>query len=63
MKQKISYAVFTLTDSGKDYMVKGNFGKDKVKAEAWKSDNENRFDPSIPAMVYPNGLFVKEVKY
>jgi len=63
MKKKTVYAVFTLTDSGKDYMVKGNFGNDKAKAEAWKVDNENRFDPSIPEMGYPNGLFVKEVKY
>lgn len=55
MKKKIAYAVFTLTDSGLDYMVKGNFGSDKAKAEDWKRKNDG--------WQYPYGLFVKMVKY
>jgi hypothetical protein len=54
MRKKIAYAVFTLTDSGLEYMVKGNFGEHKDLAEKWKRDHI--YD-------YPNGLFVKEVKY
>ena len=33
MKNKIAYAVFTKTDSGKDFLVKGNFGDDEHSAD------------------------------
>lgn len=56
MKKKIAYAVFTKTLTDKEYMVKGNFGTDKQKADNWKEQHEN-------VATYPNGLFVKEVKY
>ena len=56
MRTKIAYAVFTLTDSGKDYMVKGNFGNDEVAANRWAGSLEN-------LAKYPNGLFVKRVEY
>lgn len=55
MKTKIVYAVFTLTDSGVDYMVKGNFGNDKKAAEKWAENNISS--------KYPNGLFVKKIEY
>lgn len=74
MKKKIAYAVFTLTDSGKDYMVKGNFGSDKSKAEKWATDHENDMkefhNEKLPegykhmvSRVYPHGLFVNKVTY
>lgn len=56
MKKKIAYAVFTLTDSGLEYMVKGGFGSDKAKAEKWKEDNDG-------SDKYPNGVHVKRVEY
>jgi len=71
MARKIAYAVFTLTDSGLEYMVKGNFGNNKDNADEWARRNDDSnlditqledagegFHPK-----YPNGLFVKEVKY
>jgi hypothetical protein len=71
MKQKTAYAVFSLTNSGLDYMVKGNFGADKDKADEWAHHNddsnlditqkEDAGEGYVPK--YPNGLFVKEVKY
>ena len=67
MRTKIAYAVFTLTDSGKDYMVKGNFGNDKAKAEKWMSDNDVIThpvgEPANTQPMYPNGLFVKRIEY
>ena len=73
MIQKMAYAVFTLTDSGLDYLVKGNFGNNEQAAIQWKkdhlydvTDNTNGYDPTKPKTVYadyPNGLFVKAVKY
>lgn len=56
MKKKIAYAVFTLTNSGLDYMVKGNFGDNKEAASQWALNMSKSGS-------YPNGLFVKEVKY
>jgi hypothetical protein len=41
MRTKIAYAVFTLIDSGKDYIVKGNFGNDKQSAEKWAENHAN----------------------
>lgn len=69
MRQKTAYAVFSLTDSGLDYMVKGNFGNDKEAAEDWaeyhKADTVYATytcdGPEITK--YPKGLFVKKVKY
>jgi hypothetical protein len=71
MNQKIAYAVFTLTDSGKDYMVKGNFGNHKEDAESWAHHNDDSclditqledagegYQPK-----YPHGLFVKRIEY
>jgi hypothetical protein len=71
MGTKIAYAVFTLTDSGKDYMVKGNFGDNKDNADEWAHHNDDSslditqledagegFQPK-----YPNGLFVKRIEY
>ena len=71
MKNKTAYAVFTLTDSGLDYMVKGNFGDNKKDASKWAKEHKDDpgFDPQIVTghltslRRYPNGLFVKEVKY
>jgi len=54
MKNKTAFAVFTLTDSGKDYMVKGNFGNNKEAAQKWAENNVSN---------HSNGLFVKEIKY
>lgn len=56
MKKKIAYAVFTTTNSGLEYMVKGNFGDNKEAAEKWMENNVNEGN-------YPNGLFVKRIKY
>ncbi len=56
MKRKTAYAAFTLTESGKDYMVKGNFGADKAAATGW-------MEKSVDEEKYPRGLFVKKVKY
>ena len=56
MKNKIAYAVFTLTDSGLDYMVKGNFGDNEDAANKWRDDNDSEEK-------YPNGLFVKKLEY
>ena len=71
MKKKTAYAVFTLTDARLDYMVKGNFGDNEQEANRWahhhddsamdvtqKEDAGEAYQP-----IYPNGLFVKEVKY
>jgi hypothetical protein len=63
MRTKIAYAVFTLTDSGKDYMVKGNFGNDKKAATEWKEKYEHTYNTVKDGMEYPNGLFVKRVNY
>jgi hypothetical protein len=56
MKKKTAYAVFTLTESGLDYMVKGNFGNNELAANIWASNFYN-------IAKYPNGLFVKKIKY
>lgn len=69
MKKKSAFAVFTKTETGLDSMIKGNFGNDKEAAEDWAEHNKNDYGygtytcdgPQIPK--YPNGLFVKEVKY
>jgi len=63
MKKKTAYAVFTLTDSGKDYMVKGNFGSDEPAAALWAVNNAVKVENGKTVIAYPNGLFVKEVKY
>lgn len=67
MKKKTAFGVFTLTDSGLDYLVKGNFGDDKDKADAWAKDNDVIThpvdEPAKTEPMYPHGLFVKEVKY
>ena len=71
MKKKTAYAVFTLTDSGLDYMVKGNFGADKDKAGKWveehKEDTELCDHTTTRTgdlwLKYRHGLFVKKVKY
>jgi hypothetical protein len=70
MRQKTAYAVFTLTNSGLDYMVKGNFGNDKPAANNWADFHKNdtgytewRCTPESEVPKYPHGLFVKEVKY
>jgi hypothetical protein len=49
-------------------MVKGNFGGDKEKATRWKELNEIASKDHTTSFLksglkYPNGLFVKEVKY
>ncbi len=56
MKPKIAYTVFTTSDSGLDYIVKGNFGDDKAAADKWMEENDD-------CVRFPNGLFVKQVKY
>jgi hypothetical protein len=56
MKNKIAYAVFTKTDSGSEYMVKGNFGTNQVAANKWAGSLDN-------LAKYHNGLFVKLIKY
>ncbi len=63
MKNKIGYAVFTTTDSGKDYMVKGNFGNDEPAAALWAVNNAVKVEDGKTVIAYPNGLTVKEVKY
>lgn len=71
MKKKIAYAVFTLTDSNKEYMVKGNFGGDKKAATQWAQNHKDDpgFDPAIVSghltslRKYPNGVFVKRIEY
>lgn len=57
MKKKIAYAVFTKTDSGQDYMVKGNFGSDKKSADKWKKENE------LVGKYSATALFVKKIEY
>lgn len=54
MKKKIAYGVFSFTDSGQDYLVRGNFGDNKALADAWAANNVSR---------YPNGLIVKKIEY
>ena len=50
------YAVFTTTESGADYMVKGNLGhgnKGYIKAVQWEQKNRDR---------YPRPLWVERIK-
>ena len=69
MRKKIAYAVFTATDSGLDYMVKGNFGNNEEAANKWAKDNDIvsgplHTEPSASLYpIYPNGLFVKRIEY
>jgi hypothetical protein len=71
MRTKIAYAVFTLTPSGLDYMVKGNFGSNKDAADTWAKDhigdvNEHEVvngHVTSKDFIYPNGLFVKRIEY
>ncbi len=67
MKKKKAYAIFTLTDLGNDYMVKGNFGEDKAAADKWAENHANDADrqnyDDRENVRYPNGLFVKEINY
>lgn len=65
MKKKIAYGVFTKTDSGKDYMVKGNFGDNVTAANSWAINNAVKIVDSraIVNPDYPNGLEVKKIKY
>jgi hypothetical protein len=53
MKKNIYYGVFTYTDSGKDYLVKANFGPNEDIATAWADENSEN---------YKHGLFVKSIK-
>lgn len=70
MRHKTAYAVFTTTDSGKDYMVQGSFGNDEDKASSWAKSHRRDLMPewnditkkTVYVDKYPNGLFVKEVK-
>ena len=63
MKNKAPYwAVFTRTDSGKNHIVKGNFGTDKEAAEWWAENHVNDTDPEDGVTLkYPNGLFVRSI--
>ena len=71
MKKKTAYAVFTTTHSGLDYMVQSNFGEDEEAANQWRRNHLNDLTPewnpitskTVNVYKYPNGLFVKEVKY
>lgn len=65
MEKKIAYAVFTTTDSGKEYLVKGNFGDNVAKASAWALNNAVKMgnNKAVINDAYPNGLIVKQVKY
>jgi hypothetical protein len=69
MKKKTAFAVFTMTDTGKDYLIKGNFGDDKKSADKWAENHVNDLDRETGTYNdpenkrYPNGLFVKEVEY
>lgn len=68
MQKKIAYAVFSTTDSGAEYMVKGNFGANQQGCEQWIKDNDIILpvlsgDPQRTAPMYPNGLFVKRIEY
>jgi hypothetical protein len=66
MKKKTSFAVFTKTGSGLDYMVKGNFGNNEKLAKSWSKNHVNECKSPYPAIFepkYPNGLFVKKIKY
>jgi hypothetical protein len=54
MKNKIAYAVFTTTENGSDYMVKGNFGDNKKTAQKWANEN---------AINYPRSVWVDKIKY
>lgn len=66
MKKKTSFVVFTTTSSGLDFMVKGNFGNNEELAKTWAKNHMNDESDILPAIFepkYPNGLFVKKVKY
>lgn len=71
MRKKMAYAVFSLTNSGLDYMVMGNFGADKAKAEKWAEDHKEDTELCGHSttcagdlwLKYRHGLFVKKVKY
>lgn len=64
MKKKIAYAVFTLTDTGKETMVKGNFGKDEQAAKVWAENHANDETSRIASeKKFPNGLFVQKIEY
>lgn len=63
MRKKIAYAVFTKTESGKDYMVKGNFGNDKKAANDWMNTHKSTFNVVTDSLEYPRGLFIKKIEY
>jgi hypothetical protein len=70
MKKKLAYAVFSTTDSGKEYLVKGGFGNNKGTAEKWAVNHANDKLPTeigVPMSdlvdCYTNGLFVKKIEY
>jgi len=69
MKKKTSYAVFTKTDSGLDYMIKSNFGNDEIGANNWSENHVMDLQRSCETigemydLKYPNGLFVKKIEY
>lgn len=71
MRQKTAYAVFTSTPSGLDYMVKGNFGTDKNSADTWAKEHVGDVNEHVIVngsvtskdFLFPNGLFIKKVKY
>lgn len=66
-RTKIAYAVFTRTDQGNEYLVKGNFGNDKEKAEKWAKENDIIThpigEPENTQAFFPHGLFVKKLNY
>lgn len=64
MKKKIAWAVFSHTEeTGKEYMVKGNFGNDKKAANDWLKKNEHTFNAVTARYEYPRGLFIKKIEY
>jgi hypothetical protein len=64
MKKKIAYAVFTTTVGGSEMMIKGNFGDDEQRAEAWKKDYERKAaQHRVSAPAFQNPLFVKKIEY
>lgn len=68
MNKKTSYAVFSLTDSGKEYLVRGNFGDEQTSANQWAENhiNDRYIGPDGESLnehhKYPNG-FVKKIQY
>ena len=60
MKKKTSFAVFTHTETGNEYMVRGNFGSNKAASEEWQRNNVNAKNEA-GEYKYPRGLFVKQI--